>query len=1324
MVIIVTPSGILYSRRSPKKGELEKGFVHPPAGARPFTWWHWINGNVTKEGITRDLEAMAAVGLGGFQAFSADSGIPSGPAEYLTPLWIDLMRHAAEEANRLELEFDMHNCMGWSSSGGSWITPELSMQQLVWSEQFIRGGEPLAVRLKEPFRRMNYYRDAYVIAFPTPEGELGSLDGQMVRVTLEGREVELARLGDFTFTEMLTATSADSLGPGYLRYDFNVPFTARSVSVNAEAMDGRGAAIVLEASDDGTNFRVVAELSELRGAVEIPAIAVFPDVTAAYFRLRLPEGLRLLNVRLSAAAGVNDWLYKANYPHLGRYYPEIELEAAVNERGVAPGAVDPGRVIDLTDRMNENGELNWEPPPGHWTILRFGHTTTGVTNRPAEGRGWGLECDKYSAAAFEFHFYYMLDHLQSVRQALANDGSFGMLIDSHEVDVQNWTKLLPEEFGRRRGYDLLHYLPALAGRMVVNANTTERFLWDFRRTCADMMTDHYQGRFTELCSRHGIVSYTEPYNRSPFEQMQAGAKMDVNLGEFWLRAPHFVHSLKLAASIQNLNGRQIVAAEAYTGRPQYAKWQSFPYAMKAQGDFMMTRGLNRFIFHRYAHQPHPTASPGMTMGQWGFHFERTNTWFHQGKQWLEYLSRCQYVLQQGVFVGDILCFTGEEAPGDDISMGALRPHLPEGYDFQFVNREVLLDRVEVVDGEIRLPDGLSFRLLLLPDKQHMTMPVLSKLAELVAGGMVLVGPRPLTQPTLAGLESEETAFRDLTAALWGKVVSGEVDRKVEKGRVLSGLPLVEVVDRLGWRPDFYYTSRSGSARVHFIHRRIADGHIYFLANRNRWAEEIVAEFRLDGYAPDLWDTDTGTIRPLRVFHNRGGSITVPLHLGPAQSVLLIFRPVGTRNEVVALLKEGEWLLPTVHYATDKDNEPTVSHTSFTVSFWIKPETDEVLPKRPGHFGETTRHLSSYPIYAPPGAELFGPGHATLCVSVARNGVAVFEKEGEDLSAVLVEHMPLSSWIHLALVYVDGRPLLYLNGILMARGEPSAKVVHPVVGAEYPNDKLYAFDGEMSRPKLLGRAVDEAGIMEMYRAGYPNVIAPASPAPLALTASSYLFWENGEYEFRSTAGENTSIEIVDIAEPQVLVGPWTVLFPKNLGAPERIELNRLTSLHLHSVPGVKYFSGTASYRQQFIIDEGNPDPAERIFLDLGRIAVIAEVVVNAQIVGTLWKPPYLIDITQIVAAGVNELEVRVTNLWPNRLIGDEQLPVEDPFGEFRSTGAGILELPGWYRDGREKPVGGRVSFATWRHFDKDSPLLESGLIGPVSLRRAVVRKIPL
>ncbi|HEY2976305.1 MAG TPA: glycosyl hydrolase [Pyrinomonadaceae bacterium] len=1186
LLTLITRTGFTHSRLPIAESGLEESFVKPPDSAKPYTWWHWMNGNVTKEGITLDLEAMKRVGLGGFQQFDVGKFTPIGPAVFGSPEYWELKKHAIKEAERLGLNFEMHNCPGWSSSGGPWISPELSMQVVTWSEAYVEGGKLVMFKLPRPKAKHDYYRDAFVLAFPSS----------------------------------------------------NPPLIA-------------------------------------------------------------------------------DWKVKANFPR-GYDLDQSMKESGEKSTGQSNGIpIDPNSVLDIRQYMDGQGRLNWQAPPGDWTILRFGSTTSSQVNRSGPDGGIGLECDKFNKAAIEFHFNKVLENLLPTLMPLARKDHVGLLIDSYEVGRQNWTPAFPAEFKKRRGYDLVPFLPAMTGRMVGNGEMSEQFLWDLRRTQADLMADNYYGHFTKLCHEHGIAVYTEPYGSGNFEELQVGSRADRVMGEFWLDEGNS-RSVKLAASVGHVFGKRVVGAESFTALPSQTQWKEYPFLLKPMGDWMFTQGINRFYFHRFAHQPHPTAQPGMTMGPWGFHFDRTNTWFEKGKQWLEYLARCQSLLQQGVFVADLLYFGGQDAPAETPVLPAqLDPPPPEGYQWDVVNAEAILNRVAVRDGRIVLPDGMSYRLLIIPAKTSMTLPVLIRLRALVRQGMILVGNRPERSPSLSD-QNRRNEFNRITAEIWGDLKEDSAtELRVGRGYVFSRKPLEPVLKKLSIGPDFEFTSRSSDAPINYIHRTIDGVEVYFVANRRRRYEDVVATFRVEGKRPELWDPNKGEIKPLGVYELVDRGVRVPLQFDPAGSVFLVFRSPASRRRLQTVAKDGNVLLSTQPFTAPRRGLYRDISNNFTISVWAKPEIDVPMPADLDKAAE----IFNYIIYPPAGEKLYGLGHAACGLTAGRNGVILFERSSGNVKPVLKAQTPIAGWTHLALTYKDGVPALYINGTLVQRGKASGTAVHPGLGEAHQSDGAYYYLGHISDPQLFQEVLNEDCIRELVAIGAPKPEEPPAIETGGNKRPGFVIWQDGNYRFRDNHGRSSSLEINGIGKPRELTGPWYVSFPPNLGAPAEITLPNLMSLHRHSDAGVRYFSGICTYRKRFGVPNDVLANDKRLFLDLGRVEVIAEVSLNGRNLGSLWKPPYRVDITDVVKIGENDLQIELTNLWPNRLIGDEQLPAENEYYPGRGYGgdfpAGIKKLPDWYVAGKPKPAGGRISFTAWKHYDKDSPLLESGLLGPVMLRTA-------
>jgi hypothetical protein len=463
--------------------ELEQGFVNPPASAKSHTWWHWMDGNISKEGITADLEAMASAGIGGAQIFNVAQKIPRGPVQFNSPEWIDMVKHAASEAKRLGLELCLHNCAGYSSSGGPWNTPEHGMKIIVTGEIQVKGPMKLSEIPPQPEAKLDFYRDIAVLAFPadTYKSGIPSLDGKI--------------------------------------------FLYRS-----------------------------------------------------WIRQ-------------------NDWMENS---------PDT--------------VVQQNTITDLTGIFLSTDKKGvWDVPEGDWTILRVGYTVNGRNNMPAPPEGKGLECDKLSREALKAHWD---GHLGLVLAAIGpidgpdKPGLNNVLIDSYEVGTQNWTQGFEKEFQKRCGYSILKFMPVFTGRVVDSPEITDRFLWDFRRVIADMFAENYSAYFGELAHEAGLLYSSEPYGDSPTDDIQYGSYSDIPMGEFWQGNGQDVFRgiSKLPSSIAHVYGKKFVGAEAFTAAPDGGRWTKDPFALKAQGDVAYCGGINRMIYHRYAHQPwtNPTRYPGMT----------------------------------------------------------------------------------------------------------------------------------------------------------------------------------------------------------------------------------------------------------------------------------------------------------------------------------------------------------------------------------------------------------------------------------------------------------------------------------------------------------------------------------------------------------------------------------------------------------------------------------------------------------------------------------------------------------------------------------------
>ena len=783
----------LHAEQSTPLSSLETSFKTPPESSRPYTWWHWMNGHVGKSGITRDLEAMKTSGLGGFTLGNISEGVPPGPVRFMSHSWRDLVKYTLAEARRLGLSMGMFNAAGWSSSGGPWVTPDMAMQEVVWTEQRVHGpGE-------------------FDGALTIPEPALG---------------------------------------------------IERDMSRNPE-----------------TNKRYYVSRESVRGFYRDIALFAFPT----------PQGdLKQQPVRLEG------WKAKAGFskPEVSTP-PDTRLDAE---------AIDPSRMIDLTPSLSGDGTLKWKVPPGEWTLLRIGYQPTGRQNHPAPLEGRGLEIDKLSAAAVDFQWK------NAMRGILHDaDGELGktfkrVLIDSYEVGHQNWNSTFSTEFRKLRGYDVRPYLPALTGYIVGSTEITEKFLWDFRKTLSDLITSNYYGRISTLCHQNGLLFACEPYGTyGNTDDFTVAGVPDIPMCEWWAarNKPDNNATAKLASSAAHTYGRRIVDSEAFTGAPDHI-FEEHPGSLKAQGDFFFCLGVNRFSLHSFTHDPY-LKPPGMGLGCYGSRFDSRNTWWPFAGAWFSYLTRCQSLLQQGKFVGDLLYFAGEDAPKAAQVREHLDPPPPPGYDYDFCNRDIL-ERLKVHKGrlEVTPPNGMSYRVLVLPQSRKMRAEVLEKVRQLIAAGAVVVGPKPNGVPGLEGGEGAEARLRQLADTIWGpcdgKVITSH---SLGSGRVFWGMPLEDVLKELGVKPDFSFSEMAGKSNgptsysengVEFIHRHSGEADWYFVSNQQHQARTIEATFRIGRILPELWHPETGSIEEASMFHSTDDSRTaVTLKLAPDESVFVVFR---------------------------------------------------------------------------------------------------------------------------------------------------------------------------------------------------------------------------------------------------------------------------------------------------------------------------------------------------------------------------------------------------------------------------------------------------
>lgn len=1308
--------------------ELAKKFATPPPEARPWVYWFWSCGNISREGITADLEAMARVGIGGVLIMEVDQGVPAGPVTYLSPQWRELFKHTVAEASRLGIEINMNNDGGWCGSGGPWIKPAQSMQVVTWSELTLNGPRAFSGPLPKPQATQNYYEDIAVLAYPVPAAEKVRMADCSPKLTIGqgGAGMDVSQLIDGSPETALSLPVTDPKVPQFIQIEFPKPFTASSLTITIKDLEGWMMAHngQLQVSEDGKSFRTIRELY-----IPWPSASLdFSPVSARFFRIVFPltpqTGYRQLapaEIELSQAPRIEDVAAKggaiADPARANLHGTTVPLEAAI----------DRGRILNLTSKMDKSGRLAWDVPAGRWTVLRLGHTTTAKMNHPAPPASLGLECDKLSKKAIETHFDGLIGRL--LKESPGSQAFKTTHIDSWEVGSQNWSPLFRKDFKKLRGYDPLPLLPILTGRAIASHDASERFLWDMRRTIADLINDNYAGHMEKISQKHGLKLSIEAYGNAVVDTLAYAGRADVPMGEFWVSGG-CVYLCKGMASAGHVYGKPVIGAEAFTTEASLGKWQNHPFSLKPLGDKLFCEGINRFVFHRYAHQPWLDVKPGMTMGPWGTHYERTETWWEQSKPWHEYLARCQYLLQSGQFIADLAYFYGEQSPNELPAREALNPALPAGYDFDGVPAEAVIGRMSVKDGRLVVKGGMIYRALVLPQTDTMTPALLSKIKALVKAGATVVGPRPERSPSLDNYPKCDDEIRRLAGELWGDCNGTTIkEHAYGKGKVVWGKPLDEVLSGLGVAPDFQARKAAGTPDLRFIHRKIEGMDVYFVSNPSGWSGEVNCAFRATG-RPELWWPDSGRTQSVAVYEQAGGLTRLPVPFEPSGSVFVVFRPedkAAASAPVVAVTQGGKTILSAegpaeaIQTAAVKTPPPNITGT-FTMALWAKPGADTVLSLK-----ETTSGLTAMipgmndAIYPAPGHEAYGKAdQACAGVDVGRNGVCVLEHGDSYYAPVLVQKAQIGDWTHVAVIYKDGTPSLYLNGKLARQGLKSGMVMHPSLGVQHTRP-VNPFVGGTFAPKQFDRALSEAELAQLMADTRPDptTIIASGPAieRVETDGDGYkvLAWEAGAYELKTGAGRSLGLTVPALPTPLEVKGSWTVRFAKGWGAPEETVFEKLVSWPEHKDQGIKYFSGTATYRKSVTVPAEMLGTGRRLYLDLGGVQVIAEVKLNGKELGTLWKPPFRLDVTEAARTGENELEVRVTNLWPNRLIGDEQLPDDCEWITPAEQGYGSLKAwPAWMTEHTLR-TSGRRTFATWKHFLKDSPLMDSGLLGPVTLR---------
>ena len=896
------------------KDQLVQDFNHPPESAKPWVFWYWMQGAVSKEGIIADLEAMKSVGIAGayLMPIKDTSAAVSfkNSVRQLTPEWWSMMRFAMQEADRLGLQIAMHASDGFALAGGPWITPAMSMQKVVYSKTFSEGGKQINLNLPQPPTEEGFYKDIAVYAYPVQAEEIISTKTVIPVITTSNNLP-----ADFLIKENAKG-SFKSDTACWIQYSFDKPFTCRSIIIKSNS-NYQAQRLIIQSSDDGQQFQLVKQLEPPRHGwqdIDAPVTYSIRATTAKYFRFvydkkgsepgaedldaaKWKPTLKVSGIELSSEAFINQYESKTGLVwRISKPNSQDELPAAV--------FIDQKKMIDITSFLKD-GKLNWNAPAGNWTIIRMGHTSTGHKNETGGG-GKGLECDKFNAQAITLQFNSWFGKaIQEAGPDLAKKVLKTFHVDSWECGSQNWSDNFPAEFKKRRGYDLMPYLPVMAGLPIDNINFSEKVLHDVRETIAELINDIFYKTMAKLAHENGCIFTAESVAPTMMSDgMLHYSNVDVPMGEFWLNSPTHdkPNDMLDAISGAHIYGKNIVQAEGFT--TVRMDWSEHPGMLKTLGDLNFALGINRMVLHVFTHNPWMNKKPGMTLDGVGLYYQRDQTWFKQSKAWIEYLTRCQTLLQFGKPVVDIAVYTGDEVPRRAVLPDRLVSTLPgifgkekvaaekkrlanegqplhtipdgvtssanmttpqdwidplHGYAYDSFNPDALM-KAKVKDKKIVLPSGASYSLLVIPDGIKNTSVVLqNKIAQLKKEGAIIIG------------KTDKNSFEDFGIA--------KDFTAIENGSFADGI---------AWN-----------------HRTGNGIDIYFISNQQNKSRYLNISLRETGRLPELWDAVTGRISELYDWDFEKGGTEISTMLDKNQSIFIVLRkPIKSSDSLLIPFVKG------------------------------------------------------------------------------------------------------------------------------------------------------------------------------------------------------------------------------------------------------------------------------------------------------------------------------------------------------------------------------------------------------------------------------------
>lgn len=882
-------SSLEYSR-------IQEGFITPQEENKVWCYYYWIGDDISMEGVSKDLEAMKDFGIGAVLIGNINPEEEDGRVPLFSDEWWNITTHVVNEGHRLGIDIGFFNSPGWSQSGGPWVTSDKAMRHLVYSETTVGGRGKQTLQLEKPAEE---FQDTYVLAFRKIEAEAKKLTGMNASIRsnpaiktpehlLDGdihtEAPFFTRDHDEYILDIKAANEIEArslvLYPTQERFRCNVELQAEkegkfetltSFQFNRIKDDpncgprARGPFAVALPATKATSFRLICK--NMSGGL-----------AAGFSEIVIAEN-EVLDAYVEKSLGK---LHETPQPEFDTYIWKSQLEVAdVNQK--------INETIDLSSKMDQNGKLAWDVPEGEWTVIRMGMTPTGTMNSPAAPQGKGYEIDKASSELVKFHFEQFMGEIRKRIPEESRSALKYVIADSYEMGSQNWTDGFEQRFEAKYGYNPIKYLPTLSGRIVSSVEESDRFLWDLRRAVADDIAYEYVGGLKKISNEHNMKLWLENYGHwgFPSEFLMYGGQSDLVSGEYWNEGTLGNIECKTASSAAHMYGKPITSAEAFTA--SRLTYKRHPAMLKARGDWSFTEGINHLVLHVYIHQPDDKRIPGVN-AWFSTEFNRHNTWFKQGKHWVDYLRRCQHMLQQGNYSADVLYFIGEDAPK---MTGIADPKMPPGYSYDYINAEVILERLKVQDDAFMLPDGMKYRILALPKDASIRPETLEKLAELVKQGGTILGSGFTKSPSLQNYPACDEKIIQLSSELWGEEKEGLLNRQVGKGYVMDGIGLQDALDFLEVEKDIEIGEK---IPVLWTHRILPGMEIYFLTNQSEEELNFKPSFRVSNMKPQLWDAVTGEIRALVDYTEQDGRITVPIEMLGHQSWFIVFANKEENNE--------------------------------------------------------------------------------------------------------------------------------------------------------------------------------------------------------------------------------------------------------------------------------------------------------------------------------------------------------------------------------------------------------------------------------------------